>query len=210
MEDDRDNQYFTDGMHDDLLTFLSKSNRLKVISRSSVAQLKNTDKTTREIAELLGVTHVMEGSVRRMNNQVRINVQLIDAASANSLWAETYDRQLTAQNIFEIQSDIASRISSSLLQSVFDTVDPKGPEQYTENLTAYENYLRARQLKETGVAASLYEAKNLLEEAIALDDQFAEAYILLGNLHLHDNHLLVPRSFYPTYREYAILPYCQL
>ena len=185
MEEDDQNRYFTVGMHDDLLTFLSKSNRLKVISRSSVAQLKDTDRTIKEIADLLGVTHVMEGSVRRMNNQVRINVQLIEASTDNNLWAETYDRELSAQNIFEIQSDIASRISASLLQSVFDTVDPEGPEQYTDNFQAYENYLRARQLKESGVAASLYEAKELLEEAIALDDQFAEAYILLANLHIH-------------------------
>ena len=181
----KDNQYFTDGMHDDLLTFLSKSRKLKVISRNSVAKLKGTNRSIKEIAKMLGVTHILEGSVRRNADQVRINVALIDAELDNSLWAETYDRLLSPKNIFNIQADIANKISSTLIQAVFMEQDETAPVLYTENLKAYENYLRARQLKEEGNKEALYEARDLLEEALALDSDFAEALVLLGNLHIH-------------------------
>lgn len=185
MSTNEENQYFTDGMHDDLLTFLSKTKHLKVISRTSVSKLKDTEQDIKEIAEMLDVSHVMEGSVRRVGDQVRINVQLVDAASDNNLWAEIYDIQVTPKNIFEIQSEIATKISNTLIQSVFAQDAIIEPSQYTENLTAYENFLRAKQLKESGNKEALYEAKELLEEAISLDENFAEAIILLGNLHIH-------------------------
>ena len=185
LSSDQENQYFTEGMHDDLLTFLSKSKLLKVISRSSVSRLKDTDRSTTEIAKLLDVTHLMEGSIRRIDNQVRINVQLVDAQSDNNLWAENYDIELTTKNILEVQSDIAEKISSTLVQSVFAPGATSTSSEYTQNLDAYENYLLARQLKESGNRESLYEAKRLLEEAIVLDENFAQAHILLGNMHIH-------------------------
>ena len=183
---DEENQYFADGMHDDLMTFLSKTRNLKVISRTSVAKFIDTDKDIGEIAKLLGVAHIMEGAVRRVGNQVRINVQLIEAETDNQLWAETYDIEFSPKNIFEIQTDIASKISNELTINIFSPDSTPEPEQYTDNLIAYENFLRANQLKRkrSGDSKSLLEAKQLLEEAIALDDQFAEAYISLGNLYI--------------------------
>ncbi len=204
MSDSKDNQYFTDGMHDDLLTFLSKAKHLKVISKTSVSQLKDSDQTIEEIANLLGVSHVMEGSVRRIDNQVRINVQLIDAKTDNSLWAEIYDKEVSPKNIFEIQSEIATKISSTLIESVFAETENYEPSKYTENLEAYENFLRAKQLKETGNRESLVEAKRLLENALQLDESFAEAMVLLGNVHIH----LVyyggedPEEYFPKSWEY--------
>ncbi len=185
MSANEENQYFTDGMHDDLLTFLSKSKNLKVISRSSVSKMKDSDQNLKDIAKLLNVSHVMEGSVQRVGDRVRINVQLIDATSDVSLWAETYDNLVTAKNIFDIQSEIATKISNTLIASVFADDVIVEPSQYTESLKAYENFLRAKQLKESGNREALYEAKELLDEAILLDNDFAEAIILLGNLHIH-------------------------
>lgn len=180
-----ENQYFADGMHDDLLTYLSKSKDLKVISRTSVTQLKNSNKSIKEIAGLLNVSHIMEGSVRRAGDQVRINVQLIEAATDDHLWAEIYDLEFSPQNVFNIQTEIAKKISTQLTQSIFSNSPVEETVRYTENSTAYENYLRARQLKETGNRESLYQAKALLEEALTLDPDFAEAITLLGNLHIH-------------------------
>jgi len=202
---EQENQYFTDGMHDDLLTYLSKSKLLKVISRSSVTRLKDTDRSVDEIAELLDVTHLMEGSVRRIGNQVRINVQLVDALSDNNLWAENYEiDSVTTKNILQVQSDIAEKISNSLVQSVFSPGETSLPVEYTDNLDAYENYLKARQLKESGNRESLYEAKRLLEEAIVLDDQFAQAYVLLGNLYIHLVYYAgeSPDSYFPKSWEF--------
>ena len=109
-----DNEYFTSGIHDDLLTQLAQISSLRVISRTSVAQFKGTTKSIREIAELLGVATILEGGVQRAGNQVRINLQLIDAATDAHLWAQTYDRELTANNIFSIQSEIASAVTEAM------------------------------------------------------------------------------------------------
>jgi TolB-like protein/class 3 adenylate cyclase len=185
MSGSQDNQYFADGMHDDLLTFLSKSKDLKVISRTSVSKLKDSKQSIGEIANLLGVTHVMEGSVRRVGDNVRINVQLIDATTDNTLWADTYNEAVTTQNIFEIQSEIVTKISSTLMSSVFNNAGELQPSSYTSSLEAYEKFLRAKQLKESGDRESLYKAKELLDEALELDGEFAEAIVLLGNLHIH-------------------------
>lgn len=185
MSGSEDNQYFADGMHDDLLTYLSKSKDLKVISRISVSKLKGSDQSISEIANLLGVSHVMEGSVRRVADNIRINVQLIDAKTDNTLWAETYDKAVTTKNIFEIQSEIVTKISNTLMTSVFNDTEEVAPSSYTDNIEAYEKYLRAKQLKESGERESLYNAKQLLDEAIDLDGNFAEAIVLLGNLHIH-------------------------
>jgi len=180
-----DNKYFADGMHDDLLTFLSKLKNLKVISKTSVTSLKGSTLSMPEIGNLLGVAHIMEGSVRRINNQVRINVQLIEAESDNHLWAEIYDLELTTENVFKTQSEIAEKISTQLTQSIFSKESDNDYASYTTNLLAYENYLRAKQLQDTGNRESLYEAKSLLEQALDLDMQFAEAITLLANLHIH-------------------------
>ena len=109
-----DDEYFTEGIHDDLLTNLAHIGSLKVISRTSVNQYKGTEKTIPQIAEELGVATVMEGAVQRSGNTVRINVQLIDANTDEHLWAEIFDRELTAENLFAIQSEISQKIADAL------------------------------------------------------------------------------------------------
>ncbi len=106
--------YFVDGVHDDLLTQLARISALKVISRTSVMSYRDTEKPIPLIGQELSVATVMEGSVQRAGDRVRINVQLIDAATDEHLWAEIYDRELTAANIFEIQSEIATAIAGAL------------------------------------------------------------------------------------------------
>ena len=109
-----DDAFFVDGIHDDLLSQISKIGSIKVISRTSVLQYRDTTKTIPQIAEELGVATVLEGAVQRAGQQVRINVQLIDARTDEHLWSEIYDRQLSAANIFSIQSEIATAIAEAL------------------------------------------------------------------------------------------------
>lgn len=106
---DPENDPFTLGIHDDLLTHVSKISALKVISRTSVMEYKGTTKKIKQIAEELGVANILEGGVQRAGNQIRINVQLIDAQTDAHIWAEKYDRELTASNIFKIQSEISTK-----------------------------------------------------------------------------------------------------
>jgi len=111
---DPENALFADGIHDDLLTSLANVRALKVISRTSVLEYRDTTKNLREIGTELGVANVVEGSVQRAGNNVRINVQLIDAGTDEHIWAKIYDRELTAQNIFRIQSEISGAITTAL------------------------------------------------------------------------------------------------
>ena len=112
--------YFVDGIHDDILTQLSKVSALKVISRTSVEQFRDTKLSMKAIADQLGVAKILEGGVQRGGDRVRINVQLIDASTDAHLWAESYDRELTAANIFAIQSEVAAAIADALKA----TLDP--------------------------------------------------------------------------------------
>ena len=180
---DAENQYFTDGMHDDLLVQLSKIGSLKVIARSSVIRFKDGGQSITQIAKMLGVANILEGSIRRQGDRVRINVKLIKADGEVFLWAENYDRILSTQNILEIQSEIAREIAAQLKATITPNQENALTSLPTSNLEAYENYLKARQLMEVRNANSLYEAKSLFEQSIALDPQFALAYIHLGGVH---------------------------
>ncbi|MCP5092653.1 MAG: hypothetical protein GY949_17205, partial [Gammaproteobacteria bacterium] len=111
---DPDNAFFADGIHDDLLTKLAHNGELKVISRTSVMEYRDTNKNLRQIGDELGVATVLEGAVQRVGNTVRINVQLIDAGTDDHLWANSYDRDMTTKNIFKIQNEIAKEISGAL------------------------------------------------------------------------------------------------
>ena len=183
MSSNKENEYFADGMHDDLLTYISKIGSMKVISRTSVLRFKNTQQTIPEIGNMLGVAHVLEGSVRREGDHVRINVQLIKADSDEHLWSEIYDRKLTMSNIFDIQTEIALEIADALKTAITNKQKQALSDLPTENLIAYEYYLKARQLMEIRNAESLYEAKTLLEKAIELDQNFALAYVHLGSVY---------------------------
>ena len=173
-----DDAFFADGMHDDLLTHLSKISDMHVISRTSVMGYADTDLKIPEIARDLGVATVMEGAVQRAGSRVRINVQLIDAVTDAHLWAEIYDRELTADNIFDIQSEITKAIATAL-NSVLSSADTEQLDtRPTESMEAYDAYL-AGQLK----SDVFYSQRERYDEAIALfdlaishDPDFAEAY----------------------------------
>jgi len=173
--------FFADGMHDDILTQISKIRALKVISRTSVMEYRNTTKNLKTIGAELGVATVLEGGVQRVGDRVRINVQLIDAATDDHLWADTYDRRLTAANIFAIQTEIAMAIADALRA----TLSPEEQDQLalvpTENLAAYEAYLLGKQRLTRETAAALVEAVVYFQQAIELDPGFALAYVGLAD-----------------------------
>ena len=173
--------FFSDGVHDELLTYLSKIEDLKVISRTSVMSYRDTTKNLRQIGTELGVANILEGGVQRAGDSVRINVQLIDAASDEHLWAKVYDRQLTAANIFAIQSEIALAIAQALEATLSPVEQELLATTPTSNLQAYDNLLMARQLIERGNWQDLRDAQSYLSKSIELDPLFVPAYVSLAN-----------------------------
>ncbi len=168
---------FVVGVHDDLLTQLSKINALKVTSRTSVKEYRDTEKSIPEIATELGVETVLEGGVQRAGNQVRINVQLIDPATDEHLWAETYDAELTAENVFSIQSEIARSVASALEAELSPAESRELAVVSTRNLDALAAYHAGRIAwgdRGTGVQDSLSLAG--FERAVELDPEFADAW----------------------------------
>jgi serine/threonine protein kinase/Tfp pilus assembly protein PilF len=188
--EEKANAYFTDGVQDEILTRLSKLADLKVISRTSVAQYKTGGvRNLREIGHQLGISHVVEGSVQRAANRVRVNVQLLDARTDAHLWAQTYDRDLA--DVFAIQSEIAQAIADQLQAKLSPKDKEAIMERPTKDLAAYDLYLRAKELiseKHKSVDASRYrenylQAVQLLDQAIARDPAFLLAHCQLAYLH---------------------------
>jgi len=172
-----DDAFFVEGIHDDLLTNLARIGSLKVISRTSVSKYKDTEKTIPEIANELGVATVMEGAVQRAGNTVRINVQLIDARTDEHLWAEIFDRELTAENLFAIQSEISSQIASALKAALSPEEQQRISEKPTENLAAYNAYMRGRLLLATRSSEGVDQAAGEFQSAVDLDPGFALAWV---------------------------------
>ena len=179
--DRKEDQFFTDGIHDDLLSSLARIGSLKVISRTSVMEYRGTTKKIPEIAAELGVANILEGGIQRSGKQVRINVQLIDAKTDEHLWAETYDRELTADNLFAIQSEISSRIAEALQTTLSPDERQRLNRVPTANLDAYDAYLHGRQLMATRVVANLKQAIDAFQHATQLDPQFALAWVGLAD-----------------------------
>ena len=174
-----DDAYFTDGIHDDLLTSLSRIRDLKTISRTSVMGYRDTTENLRVIGEELGVATILQGGVQRAGNQVRINVQLTDAATDENLWAETFTRELTAGNIFAIQTEIATAVTTAL-QSVLSPEEQNQLERLpTQNYAALELYFEAGA---HGTSVEGWESKiALYQQAIDLDPEFTLAYTAQAN-----------------------------
>ncbi len=187
MSRDASNEPFTIGIHDDLLTHLSKIASLKTISRTSVLQYRNTTKTIPQIASELGVATILEGGVQRVGDRVRINVQLIDAAKDEHLWSDTYDRRLTAANIFAIQSEIATAIAEALRATLSQEEQQRLESAPTQNLAAVETYFLGKQLLEKRTRESLSAAVEYFEQVIELDPNFA-----LAHSGLADAYMLLP------------------
>ncbi len=177
--------FFIDGLHDDLLTHISKIGSIKTISRTSVMQYRDTNKTIRQIAEELGVATIMEGSVQRAGDTIRINLQLIDAETDEHLWAEVYDRELTAANIFEIQSEIASAIADALRTTLTPAEQTRIDKRGTDSLEAYQLYLKGRSFWNRRTAADLWQAVEYFKAAIEADDEYATAYAGLADTYAH-------------------------
>jgi len=187
LSEEKANAFFADGVQDEILTDLAKIADLKVISRTSVMQYKDTaTRNLRDIGEKLGVAHVLEGSVQRVANKVRVNAQLIDARNDAHLWAQTYDRDLA--DVFAIQSEIAEAIAQQLQAHLSSTEKAQIDRTPTTDLVAYDLFLRARQLDELSnnpdAKGSLLQAITLLEEAVRRDPKFVRAYCLMCQIHL--------------------------
>jgi TolB-like protein len=176
-----ENEYFSDGITEEIISELAKVEGLKVISRTSVVALKGAKLTLPQIADTLGVRHVLEGSVRRAGDRVRVTAQLIDPQTDTHLWAETFDRQLT--DIFQIQSEIAQRVSSALLTQVAG-LRPRAPGSRTEETAAYDAYLRGTFARQRPTPDGLRTAMVAFEEAISIDSTYAPAYAGLAAVHV--------------------------
>ena len=185
----KDDAYFADGVQDEILNNLAKVAQLKVISRTSVMKYRaGTERDLRQIANALGVSNVLEGTVRRDGNHVRVSTELVDASNDTTIWADSYDRDLT--NIFAIQSEIAQRVASRLSAQLSPEERKSIEEKPTNNLEAYDLYLQAKHLLGTGIVAllgsekqSLNKAISLLEDATEKDHQFALAFCLIARAH---------------------------
>jgi TolB-like protein/cytochrome c-type biogenesis protein CcmH/NrfG len=180
-----DDMFFTDGIHDDLLTQLAKIRDLKVISRTSVMKYKNTEKTIPEIAEELKVTTILEGGIQRAGKRIRINAQLIDVANDQHLWAETFDREMTVENIFDIQSEIARHIVTAVRGELTEEEKLNLARIPTNNLEAYEAYLQALAISNRADYSSenYIEAEIWATKAVELDPEFAQAWAMLVEIH---------------------------
>ena len=180
LSEEKSNAYFADGIQDEILTRLSKIADLKVISRTSTQRYKNTSQKLSEIANQLGVANLLEGSVQKTNDQVRVNVQLVRAANDSHLWAETFDRKLT--DIFSVESEVAKAIADQLQAKLTGQEEQVIAARPTDNPEAYDAYLRglAYTLKTGDSPANHLGAQKYLKEAVRLDPKFALSWALLS------------------------------
>jgi TolB-like protein/Flp pilus assembly protein TadD len=185
LSDERENAFFADGVHDDILSSLARIADLKVISRTSVQQYRTGARNLREIGAALGVAHVLEGTARRSGNRVRVNVQLINARTDTHVWAETFDRELT--DLFAIQTELAERIVGALQANLSPREKAGLQVPPTRDLQAYDLYIRARELFRWSGIGDPHEnggkALPLLAQALARDPQFALAHYLVSRIH---------------------------
>ncbi|HJW38585.1 MAG TPA: FlgO family outer membrane protein [Candidatus Udaeobacter sp.] len=184
LSENKSDAYFADGVQDQILTNLAKVSDLKVISHTSVRQYKTgAERNMREIGQQLGVAYIMEGSVRRDRDRLRINAQLIDARTDAHIWAETYDR--TAADLFAIQSELAQSIVTQLKATLSPQQKAEIEERPTQDLDAFELYLQAKPsidsyLNSTDVRAALLQGLKSLDEAIQRDPKFVSAYCYIA------------------------------
>ena len=185
LSDDPSQEYFADGMTEDLITDLSKISGLFVIARNSSFSYKGQQVTVRQVAEELGVRYVLEGSVRRAGDQVRINAQLIDATTGGHIWANRFDRDFG--DIFKLQDEVIGNIVSALAVELTDQEKAgRNKREQTGNLQAHEYFLRGKQHLGRFTTKDTAKAKEWFEKAIELDPKHAQALTALGRLHYNE------------------------
>jgi TolB-like protein/Tfp pilus assembly protein PilF len=182
LSSDKENAYFADGIQDEILTRLAKIGDLKVISRTSTEKYKSAPSNLREIAQQLGVANILEGSVQKSRDQVRITVQLINALNDAHLWAETYDRSLI--DTFAVETDVAQRIAASLAAKLSGAEKQAIAARPTENTEAYQLYLKGRFFWNKRTGADLKTAGEFFERAVAADPTYSGAYAGLAQTYL--------------------------
>ena len=175
MSGDKDNEYFSDGLAEEIINALAQIPGLKVIARTSAFGFKGKDDDVRRIAEALGVAHILEGSVRRSGNRIRVSAQLIAASDGSSLWSERYDREMP--DVFAIQDEISQAIAAALRVKLSAGA---AANRYTPNLPAFEALLKARHDSFNYTPEASARCRKHYEEAIALDPQFPQAYAELS------------------------------
>lgn len=180
MSEDDKSDYFSDGITEDIITYLSKIENLKVISRTSIMQYKNSKKNLKDIAKELGVSNILEGSVRRVDNRVRITGQLIDAKTDEHLWANIYDRNL--DDIFSVQTEVAKNIAKALKAEMTDDDITRLNKTMTTNPDAYELLLKIKGTNFTSRNDVLLREK-VLKKVVVLDPESAYAFARLGGIH---------------------------
>ena len=203
MSRNKDQEYFSDGLTEDIITQLAKINSLKVISRTSVMQYKKKSKSIREIGNELGADVVLEGSVQQSGDQVRITAQLINASTDEHLWAESYDRLM--KDIFTIQTDIANQIAKALKAKLTVQEKQQIEKKYTENAEAYQLYLRGRYYWNNRSEESIKKGIEFFKKAIEIDSSYALAYAGLGDsyLMLGVHSIARPADCFPAARRFA-------
>ena len=200
-----DDAYFADGMHEEIIRQLSRISGIKVISRTSVMQYREERKPVRDIAAELRVDYLLEGSARKAEDRVRLTVQLIDAERDEHVWADEYDRDLTAAHLFEVQSEIAERVASALEVELTASERDRIERHPTESLTAYDLYLLGRYYWNQLDMEGLKRAVEYFEGAIDLDPDFALAYTGLADTYMIQTQGwgMAPRDVFPKAREAA-------
>jgi serine/threonine protein kinase/Tfp pilus assembly protein PilF len=193
--EEKANAYFADGIQDEILTRLSKVADLKVISRTSTQNYKSAPENLPEIAKQLGVTHILEGSVQKSGDAVRVNVQLIKATTDSHIWADTFDRKLT--DIFSVESEVAKAVADQLRAKLSGREEQEIVAKPTDNPEAYDAYLRglAYTLRTVPSSANALGAQKYLKEAVRLDPKFALAWALLA---IVDARNYLTQSLQPT------------
>jgi TolB-like protein/DNA-binding SARP family transcriptional activator len=198
-----ENRYFTDGVTEEILTNLARVGDLRVIARASVMPYRDTDRSVPEIAEELDVDHILEGSVRRDDDRVRISARLVDVATNAQVWAETYDRRL--EDVFAVQTDIATRVADALEAELSAEVAESIERPPTEDLEAYNFYLRGRYYWHRRTEDDLLESARFFERAVERDSSYARAWSGLADAYavLAFYDYLPPLEAYPRAKEAA-------
>ncbi len=197
LSEDKANAYFADGIQEEILTRLSKIADLKVISRTSTQRFKSSPDNISQIAKQLGVANILEGTVQKAADQVRVNVQLIDAENDSHLWAERYDRKLT--DIFAVESDIAEKIAEALQARLTGAARRAISAQPTKNTEAHQLYLKGRYHWKNFFAPGYERVRDYFQQAVELDPSYAPAYVGLGGYHAFGaaNGILPPDENWP-------------